>query len=81
MKSEDPEVVATFADVRQAEFAWSVLEGSGIEAFIDQPFTGNIAPYLTIGSRNVRLLVRHEDLERARAVLAEPEPSEPEGEP
>lgn len=80
MGTDEPTVVATFFDIRQAEFAQSVLEGNGIESFIDQPFTGSIAPYLTLGTTNVRLLVRQEDLERALEALEIPEEPEPNGE-
>ena len=40
----DPVEIERFLDVRRAEFAVSVLDGSGIKACIDQAFTGNIAP-------------------------------------
>ena len=46
-----------------------MLEGSGIEAYIDQPFTGNIAPHYMLGSGGVGLFVRAEDIERAIGVL------------
>jgi hypothetical protein len=64
-----PVEVACFIDVRQAEFARSVLEGSGITAFIDQPFTGTIAPHYMLGSGGVRLFVAAEFKERAQEVL------------
>jgi hypothetical protein len=65
----NPVEIAHFVNVQQAEFAVSVLEGSGIEAYIDQPFTGNIAPQYMLGSGGVRLFVRAEDMERATWVL------------
>ena len=61
--------ISRFLDVRQAEFAVSVLEGSGVEACIDQSFIGYIAPHYMLGSGGVRLLVRAEDKERAIEVL------------
>ncbi len=40
---ENPVEIGRFLDVRQAEFAVSVLDGSGIKAYIDQGFSfGNI---------------------------------------
>ena len=74
----EPVEIARFLDVRQAEFAQSVLEGSGITSHLDQQFTGNIAPHYMLHS-GVRLFVAAEDEERAREVLAEFEnaPNEP----
>jgi hypothetical protein len=66
----EPVEIARFMDVRQAEFAASVLEGSGIEAFIDQPFTGSIAPHYMLNRGGIRLFVAAESEERAREVLA-----------
>lgn len=72
-QSEDsrdkPVEIARFVDVRQAEFAVSVLEGSGIEAYMDQSFTGNIAPHFMFGSGGVCLFVGAEDEKRAIEVL------------
>ena len=48
---DDPVEIDRFLDVRQAEFAVSVLDGSGIKAYIDQAFTGNIAPHLMLAAR------------------------------
>jgi hypothetical protein len=61
--------IRRFLDVHQAEFAVSVLAGSGVEAYIDQPFTGNIAPHYMVMTGGVRLFVHPDDLERAIAVL------------
>ena len=61
-------------DVRQAEFAASVLAGSGIEAFIDQPFTGSIAPHYMFNHGGIRLFVAAESKEQALEVLASFEP-------
>lgn len=66
----EPVEIARFIDVRQAEFVRSVLEGSGIPAFLDQEFTGNIAPHYMLYGSGVRLFVAAEDAERAREVLA-----------
>lgn len=70
MDPREPVEVARFHDVRQAEFAASVLQGSGIEAFIDQPFTGNIAPHFMLNRAGIRLFVAAESKEPALEVLA-----------
>jgi hypothetical protein len=69
LEVDNPVEVARFLDVRQAEFAVSVLGGSGIQAYVDQPFTGAIAPHYMLGSGGIRLFVRAEDMERASEVL------------
>lgn len=74
----EPVEIARFIDIRQAEFAQSVLEGSGIEAFLDQQFTGNIAPHYMLYGSGIRLFVAAEDEERAREVLAGFESAPPE---
>ena len=66
---DDPVEIERFLDVRRAEFAVSVLDGSGIKACIDQAFTGNIAPHLMLGSGGIRLVVAAQDRERSIEVL------------
>lgn len=73
MDPEDPVEIGRFLDLRQAEIALSVLEGSGIEGFLDQPFTASIAPHYMFGSGGIRLFVRGEDAERARIALQTPD--------
>lgn len=82
MDPKEPVEIARFLDVRQAEFAVSVLEGSGIGAFIDQPFTGNIAPHYMFNRAGIRLFVAAESRERALEVLGsiEPESADPSDE-
>ena len=70
MDPNAPVEVARFLDVRQAEFAASVLAGSGIEAFVDQQFTGSIAPHYMLNRGGVRLFVAAQSKERALEVLA-----------
>ena len=70
MDPRQPVEIGRFIDIRQAEFAASVLEGSSIEAFIDQPFTGSIAPHYMLNRGGVRLFVAAESRERALDVLA-----------
>lgn len=60
-------------DINEAYFLRSALEGSGVEAFIPEEYAVNYPP-IAIFAGGVRLLVRNEDLERARAVLSSVEP-------
>ncbi len=66
---DNPVEIECFLDVRQAEFAVSVLAGSGIKACIHQAFTGNIAPHLMLASGGIRLVVRAQNRERALEIL------------
>ena len=66
---DDPVEIERFLHMPQAEFAVSVLDGSGIKACIDQEFTGNIAPHFVLMSGGIRLLVAGQDAERALEVL------------
>ena len=66
---QNPVEIERFLHMFQAEFAVSVLDGSGIKAYIDQEFTGNIAPYFMLMSGGIRLLVAGQDRERALEVL------------
>lgn len=63
-------VLERYADVIQAEFARSVLAGSGIDSFLDIPHTGSMFPHYAIATGWVSLMVREEDADRAREVLA-----------
>jgi hypothetical protein len=79
MEQDTPVEIARFLDIRQAELALSVLEGSGIEAYLDQPYTASIAPHYMLGSGGVRLFVRAEDADRATLLLRTPEGTHAEG--
>lgn len=70
MQDDDMVVLARFIDVRQAEFALSVLEGNGMEGFLDMPYTGSMFPHYMLGSSGVSLLVRRSDLDRAKELLS-----------
>ncbi len=72
MDEDEPVEIKRFIGVRDAEFALSVLDGSGIEGFLDQPFTASIAPHYMFGSGGVRLFVRAKDAERAIVALQHP---------
>lgn len=69
MDPNRPVVIARFLDLRDAEMALSVLQGSGLEAWLDQPFTASIAPHYMFGFGGVALYVREGEFERARDVL------------
>lgn len=69
MDPKRPVVIARFLDLREAEMALSVLQGSELEAWLDQPFTASIAPHYMFGFGGIALYVRERDLERAREVL------------
>lgn len=62
--------VSRYADVMQAEFARSVLAGSGIDSFLDVPHTAALFPHYVVAAGWVSLFVRAEDLERARDILS-----------
>lgn len=68
----EPVEVARFLDLRQAEFALSVLAGSGIEGYLDHPYTASMLPHYTFGSGGVGLFVRAEDADRAMIALQAP---------
>jgi hypothetical protein len=53
----------------EAEFLRSVLEGSGIEAFIPDEQMGTLRPHVLLGTGGVRLQVRAADAQRAVEVL------------
>lgn len=55
--------------MRQAEFARSILESAGIEAFLDSPYTGSMFPHYMLGSSGVALMVHARDEERANELL------------
>ena len=54
--------------LHQAQFLKSVLDGDGIESFIPDEYTLGVQPFYTSALGGVRLLVRSEDLERAKEV-------------
>ena len=58
------------AFLHEAEFLRSLLEAEGIEVFLPDEYTLGVDPGLAPGFGGVRVLVRHEDLSRAREVLA-----------
>ena len=72
MSSEKDErivAVGRYMDVRQAEFALSVLEGHGIDGFIDVPYTSSMFPHYMLNDGGVAVLVRESDAGRATDLL------------
>jgi hypothetical protein len=76
---DDAVIVERYADVQQAEFAVSVLAGSGIEAFVHVPYISSMLPY-TLGSGGVSVIVRAGDVDQAKEILANEgeEPAQPD---
>jgi hypothetical protein len=61
--------IATCSNLAEAELLKSLLEDSGIAAFLPEEITANAAPQLLFGS-GVRVQVGDEDAAVARQVLA-----------
>jgi hypothetical protein len=73
MTAGDLVVVATFVNNFDAELARGALEAADIDAIIRADDCGGTRPHLWVGG--VELVVRAEDADRAREVLAiEPRP-------
>ena len=60
--------VATFSNHVDAEIAQGALEAAEIEAMVSADDAGGLQPSLWVGE-GVRVLVRAEDVERAREIL------------
>ena len=63
--------VRTFPDRIAAEAAEAILRGAGIEAFIRSDDAGGAAPHIGYTTGGARLMVRSDDVERAKQVLEE----------
>lgn len=63
----EPAVVAVYPDRGEAEVTRAHLEASGIRAFIDDEVEGGLMT--TEGEDGVKVVVRGNDAEAARAVL------------
>lgn len=57
----------------EAEVIQGLLVSGGIEAFVQDDFTGTIAPWrmMTSDVESVKLLVAKEEAEKARQIIAE----------
>jgi hypothetical protein len=71
MTRQEPEWIdlRTCAFLHEADFFKSLLEAEGIEVFLPDEYTLGVDPGLAPGFGGVRILVRREDLARAREVL------------
>lgn len=64
-------VAASYRHRHEAEMARGYLEDDGIPVALAVDDAGGAYAGLTLSARPARVLVRHEDLERARRLLAE----------
>jgi hypothetical protein len=61
--------VRSCAFLHEAEFVKSLLQAEDIEVFLPDEYTLGVDPGLAPGFGGVRILVRQQDLSRARQVL------------
>tara|TARA_R110000850_G_scaffold85842_1_gene185111 strand:- start:865 stop:1092 length:228 start_codon:yes stop_codon:yes gene_type:complete len=61
--------IARFTNLQSAQIAKLNLGAAGIEGFIPDEMSAGTAPYLFMTKAGVRLQVREEDEEEAKAVL------------
>ena len=66
---EDLVCVQVYKDRLAAEMAKSHLEGSGIESSIDVDDCGGAYPFMVMLTGGVKLLVRRDDIQKARNIL------------
>ncbi|MCK5287871.1 MAG: DUF2007 domain-containing protein [Candidatus Omnitrophica bacterium] len=66
---QDLVVVRTFLQKAEAELVKGLLVSNGVEAVISSDDLGGYRPHLTYGMKNVELLVRKEDLLKAKGIL------------
>lgn len=70
MNQEDAVVLGRYLDIRSAEMVVSILEGHGIESFVNVPYTASMFPHLMLNRGGVAVFVRRSDLDSARDLLA-----------
>lgn len=70
MKSAELVAIDTFRSVADAQIAQGLLEAAGIESMIRSDNAGGMYPAIS----GAELLVRAEDIERAREALDQPQP-------
>ncbi len=61
--------IVTCSNIAEAELLKSLLDDSGIAAYLPEELTANSAPQLVFGS-GIRVQVEDEDAEKARGVIA-----------
>ena len=64
--------LATCSNIAEAQLLKSLLDDSGIRAFLPEELTANAAPQLLFSS-GIRLQVEDEDADEARRVIARAE--------
>jgi putative signal transducing protein len=67
-------VIHSFATQQEADMAKSALESAGIEVMIQADAVGGMRPHVAWSSGGFKLLVREDDAEDAREVLAPADP-------
>lgn len=60
------------SSVSEAMLKKSLLEGSGIRAWVPDEMTSQLAPHYLFAGSGVRVQVEDEDVDEARRVLAQP---------
>jgi putative signal transducing protein len=67
VSADDLRTIATYINYIEAELAESALDAAGIDAMIRADDCGGVRPHMWMGG--VQLIVRDEDVERAREIL------------
>jgi hypothetical protein len=76
MSQDDLVVVQAYATEGEAEIAKGILESSGIDAMIQADTAGRMREHLAWSGLGHRVLVRQEDADEARRLLAPPQDDE-----
>ena len=67
---EDLVVIKTFLQRYEAEHAQGLLKNNGIDSIVQADDLGGFRSHLTLGTGNVRLLVKKEHAEKAKEILS-----------
>lgn len=68
-KEPDLVTIRVFSDELEANFAKSTLESEGVDSMLSRDNAGGMEPPLSL-AQGIKLIVRNEDAERARAILS-----------
>ena len=75
MKTNDEiEPIEVFSgSLWEAELLKSLLENAGIESFLNDEYTGTIAPWYTApgGAGSVKVVVSNQDFEQSKSIVEE----------
>ncbi|MFH1692157.1 MAG: DUF2007 domain-containing protein [Candidatus Omnitrophota bacterium] len=66
---QDLEEVKVFVNRFEADCAKNLLEQEGIEAMVSADDCGGLRPHLSLATGGVRLLVKCQDVDRAKDIL------------